>query len=87
MAVTLTIDTLAAKNILLESGFEDQKAEGIVRVLTDASENGVSEKYLERRLREFEGRLTDRLTTRIYGAQIATVLALITVLSFFGKIG
>ncbi len=69
----MLIDTLKAQRILIERGFSESQADGIVEVVTDAEEQVATKHDLEI--------LKDQLTLRIVGIQTAVTALL---LALFG---
>ena len=80
--MAVLIDTLKAAEIMEAAGFTEQQAKAVIEAFTPASDELVTKSYLDQRLSNLE----QRMMTRIYGAQVASVVALIAVLSFFGHV-
>jgi hypothetical protein len=80
--MAVLIDTLKAAEIMEAAGFTEQQAKAVIEAFTPANDELVTKSYLDQRLSNLE----QRMMTRIYGAQVASVLALIAVLSFFGHV-
>ena len=78
--MTAGIDTLKAAEILEGAGFEGPQAKAMVEALAPDSHGIVSRDYLDAQLQALEG----RLAARIYGGQIAAVVAVVGALKFFG---
>ncbi|MGH9857712.1 MAG: DUF1640 domain-containing protein [Acidobacteriota bacterium] len=76
--MAVLIDTLKAAEIMEAAGFTEKQAKAVIEAFAPAG----NELATKADLRELE----HKLTTRIYAAQVATVIALIGILSFFGSI-
>jgi hypothetical protein len=74
----MPLDTLKAKRRLVdEFGVEDQQAEGIVELIANAEERGVTKANLD----AAEERIKRTLTNRIYAA-VAFVTAALTLVNY-----
>jgi hypothetical protein len=80
--MAVLIDTLKAAEIMEAAGFTEKQAKAVIEAFAPAADELVTKSYLKQELVNLE----QRLTTRIYAAQVASILALIAVLSFFGRI-
>ena len=80
--MAVLIDTLKAAEIMEAAGFTEKQAKAVIEAFAPAGGELVTKTYLDQRLDTLE----QRMMTRIYGAQVATVIAMIAVLSFFGTI-
>lgn len=78
----MPIDTLKAKRRLVdEFGLDDRQAEGIVELVAQSEERGVTKSDLD----AAEERIKRTLTNRIYGAA-AAVTAVLSLLNYlFGQ--
>lgn len=58
---TLTFDTLDATRRLRDAGFDEEQAETVVRVLSDAQDRLVTREHFDSKLESLELRLTVKL--------------------------
>jgi hypothetical protein len=88
--IAVLIDTLKAAEIMEAAGFTEKQAKAVIEAFVPAGDELVTKSDLTHgltSLRQEMANLEQRLTTRIYyAAQVATVIALIGILSFFGRI-
>ena len=87
--MAVLIDTLKAAEIMEAAGFTEKQAKAIIEAFAPAGDELVTNSDLTHgftSLSKEMANLEQRLTTRIYAAHVATVIALIGILSFFGRI-
>jgi hypothetical protein len=87
--MAVLIDTLKTAEIMEAAGFTETQAKAAIEAFAPAGAELVTKSDLTHgltSLRQEMANLEQRLTTRIYAAQVATVIALIGILSFFGRI-
>lgn len=78
--MAIAIDTDKAVQALVKVGFKKEQARTMINELLLAGDDLVSKDFLRSELAHLES----RLTARIYGGQIAAVVAVVGVLKFFG---
>jgi hypothetical protein len=71
---------LKAAELLEAAGFTEKQVKAVIEAFAPAADELVTKSCLKQELVNLE----QRLTTRIYAAQVASTLAVIAVLSFFG---
>lgn len=89
--MTVWVDTLEAAGILEKAGFSEKQAKAVVKVLTPVSEDVATRTFVKdtvdtavKEIKLEMQSLEHRTTARIYGSQIAAVVAVIGALKFFG---
>ena len=80
--MTIAIDTDKAIQALTKAGFKKEQARVMIEQLLPANDDLVTKDYLTTEL----ARLEMRLTTKLYGGQVAAVVAVIGALRLFGVI-
>ncbi len=78
--MTVAIDTYKAIEALTKAGFKKEQARVLIDELSPVGESLVTKDYLKSEMNALEA----RMTARIYGSQIASVVAVVGALKFFG---
>ena len=78
--MTVAIDTDKAIQALKEAGFKSNQARVLIDQLLPAGDSIVTKDFLRAEMQALEA----RMTAKIYGAQIASVVSVIGALKFFG---
>ncbi|MCB0633833.1 MAG: hypothetical protein KDD15_29080 [Lewinella sp.] len=78
--MTVAIDTDKAVQALTGVGFKKEQARVLIDQLLPAGDDLVTKDFLRAEIQTLES----RLTARIYGGQIASVVAVVGALKFFG---